>query len=343
MSKISPRIKTYSCIFVLTATILLNVSCRNSAWRPEAAFESETKANEQLLARNWPREVTEVKCFNRIDSTYQPALFYKPNTNKPRPLLVGLHTWSGSYLQSFSIHYANWCIDNDWVFIHPHFRGHNKNPEATGSELVIEDILSAVDYAKAHANVSKVYLIGSSGGGYTALLMAARAPEVWTAVSAWVPISSLQDWYNQCVALKCEEHTRDIVLSCGGVPGQSKQVDMEYAKRSPISYLNPEIEIPIDINAGIRDGHHSGGVGINHSLNAFNLLAKPEDVIAVEDIKYMTYNSKVPGHLARQIYDPLYCDKEPLFRKTSGNKRVTIFSGTHEMVWEAGLKWLAQQ
>jgi pimeloyl-ACP methyl ester carboxylesterase len=254
-----------------------------------------------------------------------------------------LHTWSGSYLQSFSIHYANWCIDNDWVFIHPHFRGHNKRPEATGSELVIEDILSAVDYAKTHAKVSKVYLIGSSGGGYTALLMAARTPEVWTAVSSWVPITSLEDWYNQCVSLNCEEHAQDIILSCGGVPGQSEKINLEYAKRSPIYYLNPEITIPIDINAGIRDGHHAGGVGINHSLNAFNLLAQPKDVIAVEDIKYMTYNARVPEHLTMQIHDPLYCDKQPLFRKNSGNKRVTIFNGSHEMVWEAGLKWLAQQ
>ena len=57
----------------------------------------------------------------------------------------------------------------------------------------MEDILSAVEYAKANASIdsSAVFLVWTSGGGYTALVMAGKHPEVWASVSAWVPISDL--------------------------------------------------------------------------------------------------------------------------------------------------------
>jgi hypothetical protein len=35
--------------------------------------------------------------------------------------------------------------------------------------------------------------------------------------------------------------------------------------------------------------------------------------------------------------------KTPLFRATSGNTRVTIFEGGHEIVHQAALNWLARQ
>jgi pimeloyl-ACP methyl ester carboxylesterase len=240
--------------------------------------------------------------------------------------------------------YAQWCIDKGWAFIHPNFRGPNRNPQATGSELVIADIISAVDYAKTHANVdtSRIYLVGVSGGGYTSLLMAARAPDVWAGVSAWVPITNLVDWYFECRKLKCE-HADDIVKSCGGPPGTSPAIDLEYKKRSPSSYLNEAVNLPLDINAGIRDGHHSGGVPISHSLRAFNLVASEKDRISEEDIRYFVEKDRVPPHLKRDLADPGYGRKAPLFRRTSGNARITIFDGGHEIVYEAALTWLAEQ
>ena len=89
------------------------------------------------------------------DNTRQPMMFYKPQTDEARPLLVGLHSWSEDYRQAESVIYSEWCIANDWVFIHPNFRGANTKPQATGSELVIGDVLSAIDYAKRHARVDE--------------------------------------------------------------------------------------------------------------------------------------------------------------------------------------------
>ncbi len=112
---------------------------------------------------------------------------------------------------------------------------------------------------------------------------------------------------------------------------------------SPSSYLSEAVNLPLDINAGIRDGHHSGGVPINHSLRAFNLLALEKDRISKEDIKYFAEKAQVPPHLKKELNDPAYGKKGPLFRRASGKTRITIFDGGHEIVYEAALTWLAKQ
>jgi len=127
------------------------------------------------------------------DGLKQPAMFFAPETDEAVPLVVALHTWSGNYRQPYHKAIEQWCINKGWAYIHPNFRGANRRPEATGSELVVKDIVSAVEYAKKSARIdrSSIFLVGTSGGGHAALLMAGRHPEIWAGVSAWVPISGL--------------------------------------------------------------------------------------------------------------------------------------------------------
>jgi len=284
-----------------------------------------------------------IKYRSSADASLQPALWHAPKTGGPAPLLVGLHTWSGDYMQGARGAYARHCVDKGWVFIHPDFRGPNCRPEATGSELAVKDIVSAVDYAKRNANVDpkRVYLVGASGGGYAALLMAGRHPELWTAVSAWVPISDLRAWYVECTEAK-RGYAGQVVKSCGGPPGHSPEVDEEYKKRSAITYLAAAVGLPLDINAGIQDGH-TGSVPVSHSLLAFNQVAKPEDRLSEEEVRHFTAKAEVPPHLQASVTDPTYGKKKPLFRRTSGAARVTIFDGGHQIVARAALTWLAQQ
>jgi len=292
--------------------------------------------------RTWPEEVKEISITSTADGSEQKALFYHSGGQQPKPLLVALHTWSSNYLQEMSVPYANWCLQKDWVFIHPDFRGPNKRPEATCSDLVVQDILDAVAYAKAHARVDscRIYLVGVSGGGYASLMMAAKAPDVWAAVSAWVPISDLAKWYYQSVERK-QRYAGHIVASCGGKPGESERIDQEYYNRSPINFLEQAKGLPLDINAGINDGH-SGSVPISQSLLAFNRLASPADRIAKKDIEFFVANAKVPPELVKDYFDPFYGEKKVLFRRQSGDARVTIFDGGHEIIFNAALHWLEQ-
>jgi hypothetical protein len=290
----------------------------------------------------WPSGIKKIKYLSSADNMLQTAMFYNPSRKSSPPLLVALHTWSGDYNQSgFGSPYAQWCIENSWAFIHPDFRGPNKRPEATGSEFTIKDIISSIEYAKGQTNIdiSRIYLIGLSGGGHASLLMAGRHPEIWAAVSAWVPISDLKAWYYECKENKCDYY-KQIADSCGGEPMDGSASEVECKKRSPISYLDAAKNVYIDINAGIHDGH-TGSVYISHSLNAYNLLAEQNGQISQKQIRYFVENEKVPAELACKVPDVLYGEKNVLFRKESGNVRITIFDGGHEIIYLPALNWLA--
>ena len=257
---------------------------------------------------------------------------------------MALHTWGGDYKQSTESPYAKWAIEKGWVFIHPDFRGSNTNPKATGSELVVKDILSAVEYAKSTTKVdaARIYLVEVSGGGYGTLLLAGRAPEVWAGASAWASISDLKAWHAETSA-KNPSYARDIERSCGGKPDEGTPAEAEAKKRSPLTYLAAAKKLPVSINVGIHDGH-KGSVPVSHSLHAFNALADPKDRLTAEQITWFTEKESVPDALkGERADDPAHAKKKVLFRRKSGNIVLTVFEGGHEIIFEAALSWLEQQ
>jgi acetyl esterase/lipase len=209
----------------------------------------------------------------------------------------------------------------------------------------VKDILSAVDYAKARASINpqRIYLAGASGGGHAALLMAGRAPTVWAAVSAWVPVTDLKAWHAQCI--QSSEYARyvgTVEACCGGKPGAGPAVDEQYRKRSPVTWLSGARNLPLDINTGIHDGHR-GSVPVSHALRAFNSVAAEADRLTDADIDFFVTREAVPPALARPIEDPTYGEKAPLFRRTSNKVRITVFEGGHEIVLRAAMSWLERQ
>jgi dienelactone hydrolase len=292
--------------------------------------------------RVWPEQVKEITYLSSGDKSMQPAMFYAPKTDKKVPLLVGLHTWSGNYMQGASKGYARWCIAKGWAFIHPNFRGPNWTPQAMGSELVVKDIISAVKYAEAHADIDKnrIYLVGGSGGGYASLLMAGRAPNIWAGVSVWCPISDLKKWHAQCKKAK-RGYYKHIEKACQGIPGQSAQADEECRKRSAVTYLKNAKSLNIDINTGIHDGY-KGSVPISHAFDAFNEVCAPEDIVSAEDITFFVEKQAVPEKLKKEGSGKV-AGRDIHFRRTSGNCRITIFEGAHNILHNPSLNWLEQQ
>ena len=294
----------------------------------------------------WPPQAQVVEYettrLSAMDRT-QPARWYKPDASAPRPLLVALHTWSSDYNQDYSIPYAQWCIDHGWVFIHPNFRGPNNRPEAMGSDLVVKDIIKAVEYARSHAAVDdeRIYLVGASGGGHAGLLMAGKAPALWTAVSVWVPASDLAAWYYDSRQER-SAYYRQVAASLGGEPSAGSAAEAQAQRRSPIPFLAHAADIPVDINAGIYDGHRGYKVPIGHSLRAFNALARPEDCFPQADIGFMERRAQAPPRYPAPPVDPLYGGKKVLVRRCSNRARATLFDGNHEIIYRAALTWLGQ-
>jgi acetyl esterase/lipase len=307
--------------------------------------QSSSPAVSNSGVSGWPTGVEEIRYQNALDKTQQPALFYNPKLDKPVPLLVALHTWSGGYQQSESgqATYAKWCIKEGWAMVHPHFRGSNKTSLSCGSELAIQDILDVVEYAKKAVSIDpdRIYLVGVSGGGHMALLMAGRAPQIWAGVSAWCGIYDLAAWHAESRAKKAVYATmlEDV---CGGAPGDSPSVDQEYRQRSPAVCLANAQKVPLDINAGITDGH-TGSVPVSHSLRAFNAIAALENQILEVEIASIIAQPKIPEGMRQTIEDPLYRSNPILYRRVSGNVRVTLFQGGHQIIHDAALTWLSYQ
>ncbi|MBO5959154.1 MAG: prolyl oligopeptidase family serine peptidase, partial [Lentisphaeria bacterium] len=171
----------------------------------------------------------------KFDSTLQPAIFQAAVSPEPRPLVVALHTWSFDHTQ-FNEAYGKLCRKYDFHLIHPKFRGPNWQRNACGSDLVVSDLEDAVAYMKKTVNVDekRIYLVGGSGGGHCSLLMAGRRPDLWTAVSAWCPISDIAAWHKECKGGPCFRYAEHIESACGGDPATDEAAALDAKKRSPL-------------------------------------------------------------------------------------------------------------
>jgi dipeptidyl aminopeptidase/acylaminoacyl peptidase len=290
-----------------------------------------------------PPGVQEIVVRNTIDGTAEPVWFLPNPAPEPAPLLVHLHSWSAR-LGEASL--ARECAKRGWAFLSPNFRGPNNRPEACGSRLAIQDVLDAVAHARSATRVDprRIYLVGGSGGGHMALMMAQAAPELWAGVSAWVPIVDLAAWH-AFSKQKGSSYYKMLEQSCGGAPGVAA-TDSEYRARSPLFYLARAAGVPIDIQAGIRDGHE-GSVPVSNALRAFNALAEanghPAKSLSAAEFDFITAQARLPDNLAAEKVEEPGRKRAVLFRRTAGPVRITLFDGAHESDFGPAVRWLAQQ
>jgi poly(3-hydroxybutyrate) depolymerase len=272
------------------------------------------------------------------DGTLQDSYLILPSarrdTNARRPLAVLLHTWSNDLEQRQPEVEAE-AEARDWLLLIPNFRGRNDHPDACASPLAQQDVLDAVAWVRARHAVDekRIYLLGLSGGGFMTMMMAARYPQTWAAVSAWVGISDLRAWY--------DEHRDDnygaMMRACfGGSPSESDKVAAVYRERSPLSHLRPGLELPIDLAAGRNDPT----VSVRHTLQAFRALA-PDALSETELANLLPQGPGLPSPSGADTErDPLI-DRRIFLRRTAGPVRVTIFDGAHEWFPKAAVAWLA--
>ena len=272
------------------------------------------------------------------DNKLQKAMVHYSKSQEPRPLVVALHTWSSTYFQTAG--YFALAKKYDVHLIAPNFRGPNTvgNPLSMGSDAAVADIVSAVEWMKKQVKVDndRIYIIGGSGGGFMALLMAGRHPEIWAGVSAWCPISDLKKW---CTFHKGKGYGAHIIRNLKGDPRTNEAAAKEAAKRSPVTWLARAKNVAVDISTGIHDGH-KGSVPISEAFNAYNCIA--QDKVPQKDIDFMVKNEKVPAGTP-EFKDPGYGRRKVHYRKVSGNVRVTIFEGGHNILSAYGFDWLMKQ
>lgn len=204
----------------------------------------------------------EIYIKSTMDGTMQPSLFYKAEGEEKRPLLVGLHTWSADrfnqiktmlpYAEKYNMH-----------LLLPEFRGPNLTTNlngtfACGSEYAKQDIIDAVGHCIAEecVDADNIFLLGASGGGHMALLMAGFRPDYFKAIGAFVGITDLKKWSEE--NLNYREH----VLAC------CSNDEEEMSKRSPMNY----VDMIATSNIKIFHGKYDPSVPVSHSIRIFNAI-----------------------------------------------------------------------
>lgn len=289
-----------------------------------------------------------VRISSSLDKELQPVRHWAPPraASEPTPLLVSLHSWSADFRQDRS-EWLQQAVERNWIYVQPNFRGVNDHPEACGSPLARQDILDAVDWACREYKVdsSCIYLAGVSGGGHMTLLMAAYHPDRFSAASAWCPPADLAEWYRFHSSTGTPARYAQMVAACcGGAPGQTPEIDAEYQSRSPVHQLQRVGDLPLDIATGIHDGK-TGSVPIQHTLRAFNSVAKGQNKPTISDAdmeELWTAGKLSQPQESDGVTDATY-GRAIHLRRTAGNARVTIFEGTHEGLPSAACEWLSAQ
>ncbi|MBE7053342.1 MAG: hypothetical protein E7391_03605 [Ruminococcaceae bacterium] len=207
---------------------------------------------------------TEIYVKSSLDNSNEPSIFYRSTSNEKRPLLVGLHTWSYNRFNQID-NMLSYAEKYDFNLLLPEFRGENLDTNknctyACGSMYAKQDIKDAIDYVVKNENVDKdnIFLIGLSGGGHMALLMAGFCPEYFKAIASYVPICNLEKWIYE------NDTYKKHVLAC------CKNDLVEMKKRSPISY----IDVIQKANLKIFHGKFDNVVPVTQSLSLYDKIMK---------------------------------------------------------------------
>jgi poly(3-hydroxybutyrate) depolymerase len=298
----------------------------------------------------WEQEVPAVEqaaVTSTADGEEQPLLWLPPgDADEPQPLLVVLHSWSTGYTQHQSIPYAMWAEQHGWAAVFPEFRGTFDRPEATGSDLAVQDVLDAIDLALEHDGVDpdRVFVTGFSGGGMMTLLVAGRHPDRFAGAAAWVPVHDLVEWF----AFNVEEQGDDVTYpeeiraSCGGDPLTDEDARAECEHRSPVTHLDGirDAGLPVYLGHGLDDDI----VRPDASLQVFDLLVDDEHAYGAEAHE-AAFGNRLPDALQGEVAaETHFADEDPEVLHARGTDRVTlvIFDGEHDVAYHPALEWMAQ-
>ncbi|MEN8229316.1 MAG: prolyl oligopeptidase family serine peptidase [Bacteroidota bacterium] len=291
---------------------------------------------------SWSNDFKVVEIRSAMDNHIQKAYFYASTAADPAPLIVSLHTWSGDYTQNDTLSWL--CVDKGLNYIHPDFRGRNNTKNACCSDLAINDIDEAIAYAIENANVdtSRIYVVGTSGGGYATLSAFMKSKQRVRKFSAWVPISDLIAWYHES-SIRQNKYDEDI-LGCTESKGSILNLSIARAK-SPIYWDTPVSKLDyseLNIYTGIYDGIQ-GSVPITQSINFYNKLLS--DLSVADSSKFVSDHEKLQLlEFRRPLGDfGQIGDRAIFLKKEHRNIKLVVFEGNHEGLPEYTLNELCSE
>ena len=316
---------------------IFRFSCLLSLGLASGGLSGQQVAGES--EESWSNAFKLVEIKSAMDDHIQKAYFYASTAADPAPLIVSLHTWSGDYSQKDTLSW--FCVAKGLNYIHPDFRGINNTKNSCCSDLAINDIDESITYAIENANVdtSRIYVVGTSGGGYATLSTFMKSKQRIRKFSAWVPISDLIAWYHES-SIRQNKYAGDIL---GCTESNDSMLNMSVAReKSPVYWDTPVSKFDnaeLFIYTGIYDGIQ-GSVPITQSINFYNKLLS--DLAVSDSSKYVSAYEKLQLlEFRRPLGDfGKIADRRIFLQKEYKNIKLVIFEGNHEMLPEYALKVL---
>ena len=316
---------------------IFRFSCLLSLGLASGGLSGQQVAGES--EESWSNVFKLVEIKSAMDDHIQKAYFYASTAADPAPLIVSLHTWSGDYTQEDTLSWL--CVAKGLNYIHPDFRGKNSTKNSCCSDLVINDIDESITYAIENANVdtSRIYVVGTSGGGYATLSAFMKSKQRIRKFSAWVPISDLIAWYHES-SIRQNKYAGDIL---GCTESNDSMLNMSVAReKSPVYWDTPVSKFDnaeLFIYTGIYDGIQ-GSVPITQSINFYNKLLS--DLAVSDSSKYVSAYEKLQLlEFRRPLGDfGKIADRKIFLQKEYKNIKLVIFEGNHEMLPEYTLNEL---
>ncbi|MBY9062284.1 prolyl oligopeptidase family serine peptidase [Sphingomonas yunnanensis] len=261
------------------------------------------------------------------------------SATKRAPLVIDLHQWSEDQSGTLGddARLDKLVTAKGWNYIRPALAGPNNKPSACCSPAIIDGIKAAISYAVQHGKVDQraIYIVGESGGAYTALCGAQSGALPIRAYYAWVPITDLTGWHS----VHRDDHYGDDVMACTGSHGSLNTA--EARRRSPLFMPLPQKMPALHIFHGIRDGMTTS-VSPEHSIRYFNRIATERGfssaVIEPEVERDVLYSRTGPEEGSGRTVGGRAVH---LFRK-AGNTTLTIFEGKHEGLMKPTMRDLAK-
>lgn len=289
----------------------------------------------------WGADFKIIDITSSADGTVQKAYAYQTTSETPQPLVISLHSWSADFQQDDE--FKDQVKERNWNYVHPDFRGANNTENACVSDLAMQDIDDAIDYALASFNCDreKIYIIGSSGGGYATLASFMKSKHHISEFSAWCAISDIYWWYHQ-TKVRNLKYWQDV-LKCTGSAGN--ELDEAAAKsKSPLYWETPVQKLntaKLKIYTGVNDGIQ-GSVPITQSINFYNKILA--DLNCADSSLFVSDNEIVQLMEKQTLSKDLgeIGNRKIILQKAYKNISLTIFDGKHEILTDVVLQTLDQ-
>lgn len=190
----------------------------------------------------------------KAGSTAVHGLLWRPaDVREPLPLVVWIHGGpTGQSLADWNPR-VQWLVQQGYAVLQPNHRGssgygvaYRNALDGRWGDLDTADVVAAIKHAikEGWTTPNRIALLGGSAGGFTALNVAARQPDLVAAVVALFPVTDLLD----LAATTHRFESGDLSRLVGELPAARA----EYVDRSPITHA-ADVRAPVLLLQGADD------------------------------------------------------------------------------------------